>query len=136
MRLYSALCGSFCLFLVLYWRSEITLPCIEMNIRMKAKFVGYIFQISLYFLLSAVCSGPPWIEMVTKNKEKKIYTKGQLNSEWFFEVIVSPKMPTNLVGILGETMTSYFHSEFKWPLKVFQYYSIILLKCSFESTPF
>ena len=42
--------------------------------------------------------------------------KGQLNSEWIYEVIVSPKMPTrNLkdfcpgslleVGILGETMT-------------------------------
>ena len=49
--------------------------------------------------------------------------KGQLNSEWIYEVIVSPKMPTKifpdfcpervgqksgkiLVGILGETMTS------------------------------
>ena len=29
--------------------------------------------------------------------------KGQLNSEWIYEVIVSPKI---LVGILGETMTS------------------------------
>ena len=50
-------------------------------------------------------------------------SKGQLNSEWIYEVIVSPKMPTKifpdfcptysgqksgkiLVGILGETMTS------------------------------
>ena len=52
--------------------------------------------------------------------------KGQLNSEWIYEVIVSPKMPTKhyqdfcpesllegrtetfkfLVGILGEMMTS------------------------------
>ena len=52
-------------------------------------------------------------------------SKGQLNSEWIYEVIVSPKMPTKnqgflpyplnklpgqkslkyLVGILGETMT-------------------------------
>ena len=49
--------------------------------------------------------------------------KGQLNSEWIFEVIDSPKIPTKnfpdfsservgqksgkiLVGILGETMTS------------------------------
>ena len=50
-------------------------------------------------------------------------TKDQLNSEWIYEVIVSPKMPTKnvkdfcptllpgqkslkfLVGILGETMT-------------------------------
>ena len=49
--------------------------------------------------------------------------KGQLNSEWIYEVIVPPKMPTKsfpdvcpervgqksgifLVGILGETMTS------------------------------
>ena len=86
-------------------------------------------------------------------------TKGQLNSEWIYEVIVSPKMPTKnfpdfcpskqtrivdffgdflvsvgsflvmifvcligqksgkfLVGISGETMTSYIHSEFSWPL--------------------
>ena len=50
-------------------------------------------------------------------------TKGQLNLEWIYEVIVSPKMPTKnfpdfcptlsgqksgiiLVSILGETMTS------------------------------
>ena len=54
-------------------------------------------------------------------------SKGQLNSEWIYDVIVSPKMPTKnfkdfcpgsffrggraeifkiLVGILGETMTS------------------------------
>ena len=41
-----------------------------MNIRMKAKFVGYIFQISFYFLLSTVSPGPPWIEIVTKKKER------------------------------------------------------------------
>ena len=52
-----------------------------------------------------------------------VISKGQLNSEWIYEVIVSPKMPTKkfpdfcptlseqksgniLVGILGETMTS------------------------------
>ena len=62
-------------------------------------------------------------------KFDKIFTvdltlcKGQLNSEWIYEVIVYPKMPTKifpdfcpervgqksgkiLVGILGETMTS------------------------------
>ena len=51
--------------------------------------------------------------------------KGQLNSEWIYEVIVSPKIPSNyyrdfcptrllegreeicgIIGILGETMTS------------------------------
>jgi hypothetical protein len=31
------------------------------------------------------------------------FCKGQLNSEWIYEVIVSPKI---LVGILVETMTS------------------------------
>ena len=68
--------------------------------------------------------------------EMQSFTKGQLNSEWIYEVIVSPEMPTKnlkdfcpgsslegraeilqnptseiqiapfLVGILGETMTS------------------------------
>ena len=57
-------------------------------------------------------------------------SKGQLSSELIYEVIVSPKMPTKnfkvsalpvnklpgqkslklLVGILGETMTSYIHT--------------------------
>ena len=61
--------------------------------------------------------------------------KGRLNSEWIFEVIISPKIPTKnvtdffpervgqksekfLVGILGETMISSIHSEFNWPLKI------------------
>ena len=64
--------------------------------------------------------------------------KGQLNSEWKYEVIVSPKFPTKnykdfcpgslLEGRaeisvifgwdLGETMTSYNHSEFNWPLAI------------------
>ena len=51
------------------------------------------------------------------------FGKGQLNSEWIYEVMVAPKMPDknfpdfcptllgqksgkNFVGILGETMTS------------------------------
>ena len=53
--------------------------------------------------------------------------KGQLNSEWIYEFMVSPKMQTFnklpgqkafkfLVGILGETMISSIHSEFNWPL--------------------
>ena len=46
---------------------------------------------------------------------KALYPKGQLNSEWIYDVIVSPKMPTLptkgqkslkfLIGILGEKMT-------------------------------
>ena len=65
-----------------------------------------------------------------------LLNKGQLNSEWIYEVIISPKMPTKnfkyfcpgsllegrvgqkslkfLVGILGEMMTSLIHSEFNW----------------------
>ena len=56
-------------------------------------------------------------------KKVKDAAKVQLNSEWIYEVIVSPKMPTRisalpsnklpgqksekfLLGILGETMTS------------------------------
>ena len=69
-------------------------------------------------------------------KDFEMVTKGQLNSEWIYEVIVSPKIPTKnlkdfcpgsllewraeflkfLVGILGQTMTSWIHSEFNWPL--------------------
>ena len=62
-----------------------------------------------------------------------VHTKGQLNLEWIYEVIVSPKMPTKnfpdfcptlsgqksgkiLVGILGQMMTSQIHSESNWPL--------------------
>ena len=61
-----------------------------------------------------------------KINQNKFIAKGQLNSEWIYEVIVSPKMPTKnfsdfwpggllegraeiweiLAGILGETMTS------------------------------
>ena len=59
------------------------------------------------------------------------HSKGQLNSEWIYEVIVSPKIPTKnyrdswpgslLEGraeisvILEEIMTSSIHSEFDWP---------------------
>ena len=57
------------------------------------------------------------------------------NLEWIYEVIIFPQIPTKnfsdfcptnkspgqkseklLVGILGETMTSYIHSENNWPL--------------------
>ena len=65
-----------------------------------------------------------WIRICWfQGKQKSNFYKGQLNSEWIHEVIVSPKMPTKnfpdfcpervgqksgkiLVGILGETMTS------------------------------
>ena len=60
-------------------------------------------------------------------------SKGQTISEWICEVIVSPKIRTNncqdfcpvlwgqiswqfFVRILGETMSSYIHSEINWPL--------------------
>ena len=61
------------------------------------------------------------------------YVKGQLISEWMYELIVSPKIRTKncqdicphstgqkswqlFVRILGETMTSQIHSEIVWPL--------------------
>ena len=66
----------------------------------------------------------------------QISTKGQLISEWIYEVIVSPKIWTKncqdfyphytgqkswqfFVCILGETMTSYIHSEIYWPLLMY-----------------
>ena len=62
------------------------------------------------------------------------YVKGQLISEWMYELIVSPKIRTKncqdicphstgqkawqlFVRILGETMTSQIHSEIVWPLE-------------------
>ena len=69
---------------------------------------------------------PSLVPSLCHLKAKGIHTKGQLNSEWIDDVIVSPKMPPKifkyfcpesllegrveipkiLVGILGETMTS------------------------------
>ena len=65
-------------------------------------------------------------------------TKGQLISEWIYEVIVSPKIQTKncqdfccphytgqiswqfFFHILGETMTSSIYSENSWPLVVWR----------------
>ena len=63
---------------------------------------------------------------ISQSQHARIYLKSQLNSEWTYEVIVSPQMPTKkflvfyppsnklpgqkslqfFVGIFGETMTS------------------------------
>ena len=61
----------------------------------------------------------------------RFFSKGQLNSERIYEVIVSPKMPTKInrdfcpgsvlegkaeISVfLGETMTSLIHAEFNSP---------------------
>ena len=54
-------------------------------------------------------------------------TKGQLNSEWIYEVIVSPKMPTKNYRDICQLPVQIFvifgwyfrrmHSEFNWPLE-------------------
>ena len=67
------------------------------------------------------------------SKKKEVDSKGQLISEWIYEVIVSPKIWMKncqdfcphytgqkswqfFVCILGETITSKIHSEIFWPL--------------------
>ena len=67
------------------------------------------------------------------NSQVKCKTKSQLILEWIYEVIVSSKILTKncqnfcphytgqkswqfFVGILGEMMTSWIHSEINWPL--------------------
>ena len=51
------------------------------------------------------------IPKLTKNSPKKIAI--------ILVCLVGQKYLKILVGILGETMTSQIHSEFKWPLKMF-----------------
>ena len=81
-------------------------------------------NIELKFVLQ-ILNFPPKKYFLQSLSQCKIFplSKGQLNSEWIYEVIVSPKMPNKkfpdfcpnlsgqksgkfLVGILGETMTS------------------------------
>ena len=82
----------------------------------------YVFQ-GWIFCLNFDCHAAVSSAKVVSNY---VVHKGQLNSEWIYEVIISPKMPTKnlkdfcpgsllllwqksfkfLVGILGETMTS------------------------------
>ena len=76
----------------------------------------------LMILWKVILEGTGHVSYFT-NIIMNICTKGQLDSEWIFKVIVSPKVPTKnfsdfcpslsgqksgkiLVGILGETMTS------------------------------
>ena len=80
----------------------------------------------LYFalvLISMQIYALVYCKVMRYNVKSSRAGKGQLNSEWIYEFIVSPKMPTKnfpdfcpgslwqksgkiLVGILGETMTS------------------------------
>ena len=75
---------------------------------------GYFFLVQL-----TLCT----LYNLTKNTIVNVPTKGQLNSEWIYEVIVSPKMPTKHLkdfcpGSLleGRAEILQFFSEFNWPL--------------------